>query len=812
MPRDIPVGNGQMLVTFDQHYQIRDIYYPHVGQENHTGGSPCRFGVWSPLPDSDASQGDRRKRRLYWSNQGWDIKLDYQPETMATNAVLRHDVLKLQLDCSDVVDFHRCLLVRRIEVKNLTSETRTVHLFHHNNFEMYGTKVGDTAYFDPQLRAVIHYRKNRYLMTTWFSDGEQRMDEYATGTAGFFNAEGTWRDAEDGKLGNNAIAQGAVDSTVMLRVELPPNETKIVYMVIGAGFSHDDLKELHHFLHVNGPQGVIDRTTSYWRLWLAASRLKFPQPQQGGPSDKVVDLFKRSLMVVRTQIDNNGAIIAANDTDIMQFSRDTYSYLWPRDGALVAASLDDAGFPDVARSFYKFCAEIIDDGGYFLHKYNPDGSPASSWHPWVSLGNPQLPIQEDETALVLWALWRHYQEYRDIEFVRPLWVNLITKAADFLVRFRDPDTHLPLPSYDLWEERWGVHAFTVASVYGGLKAAWQFAVCFGDTKRADAYGKAAEQLREAFCKHFWSDEHDRFLRRIVPLDHDRTAGLMAEVLAGRSPDKDKQFSALNNNGNGKNGSGGNGRMHGSPFTSRVPMNGNGHANGNGVGDGHEVDATGSPLPVPEPFESPATQGTGSGLPVASDQATNQALERPSSLDFERDTVIDSSMYAIFGFGLLGATDPRVEKTMKAIEERLWVKTSVGGVARYENDYYHRVSDDTRNVAGNPWFICTLWLADWRIARATSIDELREAMPILDWVASHALPSGVLAEQVHPYSNAPLSVSPLTWSHATVVSTLVAYLRKLEEMTTCPTCGQALQCLVGEGRQHTHEPRAVKIAR
>ena len=49
MPRDIPVGNGQMLVTFDQHYQIRDIYYPHVGQENHTGGSPCRFGVWSPL-------------------------------------------------------------------------------------------------------------------------------------------------------------------------------------------------------------------------------------------------------------------------------------------------------------------------------------------------------------------------------------------------------------------------------------------------------------------------------------------------------------------------------------------------------------------------------------------------------------------------------------------------------------------------------------------------------------------------------------------------------------------------------------------
>ena len=800
MPRDIPVGNGQMLVTFDQHYQIRDIYYPHVGQENHTGGSPCRFGVWSPLPDSDQTGGDRRKRRLYWTNQGWDIKLNYVHETMATKAVLRHDVLQLELNCSDVVDFHRCLHVRRIEVKNLTSETRTVHLFHHNNFEMYGTKVGDTAYFDPQLRAVIHYRKNRYLMTTWFSDGEQRMDEYATGTAGFFNAEGTWRDAEDGRLGNNAIAQGAVDSTVMLRVELPPNETKVVYMVIGAGFSHDDLKELHHFLHVNGPQGVIDRTTAYWRLWLAATRLKFPEPEQHGPSEKVVDLFKRSLLVVRTQIDNNGAIIAANDTDIMQFSRDTYSYLWPRDGALVAASLDDAGFPDVARSFYKFCAEIIDDGGYFLHKYNPDGSPASSWHPWVSLGNPQLPIQEDETALVLWALWRHYQQYRDIEFVRPLWVNLITKAADFLVRFRDPDTHLPLPSYDLWEERWGVHAFTAASVYGGLKAAWQFAICFGDTKRADAYGKAAEQLREAFCKHFWSDEHGRFLRRIVPLDHDRTARLMAEVLAGRSPDRDKQFTALATPPSKSNG---NGRMHGSPFTSRT------HAST--TANGTTLDATGTPLPVPSNTNANDTGHHTTGrLHEGEDLA---AAASSSTVEYERDPIIDSSMYAIFGFGLLSATDPRVDKTMRAIEDRLWVKTNVGGIARYENDYYHRISDDIRNVAGNPWFICTLWLADWRIAKAHTIEELREALPILDWVANHALPSGVLAEQVHPYSNAPLSVSPLTWSHATVVSTSVAYLRKLEEMTMCPTCGQPLQCLIGEGdTKHVHAPKQPAIVR
>ena len=42
MPRDIPVGNGQLLVTFDHQYQLRDLFFPHVGQENHAGVGPCR--------------------------------------------------------------------------------------------------------------------------------------------------------------------------------------------------------------------------------------------------------------------------------------------------------------------------------------------------------------------------------------------------------------------------------------------------------------------------------------------------------------------------------------------------------------------------------------------------------------------------------------------------------------------------------------------------------------------------------------------------------------------------------------------------
>ncbi|MCA1481817.1 glycoside hydrolase family 15 protein, partial [Bradyrhizobium sp. NBAIM08] len=115
------------------------------------------------------------------------------------------------------------------------------------------------------------------------------------------------------------------------------------------------------------------------------------------PAD-LIDLYKRSLLTVRTQIDDSGAIIAANDSDIRQFSFDTYSYMWPRDGALVAYALDRAGYDELTRNFFNFCNRVITPEGYFLHKYNADGTLASSWHSWMVDNQPRLPIQEDETA------------------------------------------------------------------------------------------------------------------------------------------------------------------------------------------------------------------------------------------------------------------------------------------------------------------------------------------------------------------------------------------------------------------------------
>jgi GH15 family glucan-1,4-alpha-glucosidase len=141
-------------------------------------------------------------------------------------------------------------------------------------------------------------------------------------------------------------------------------------------------------------------------------------------------------------------------------------------------------------------------------------------------------------------------------------------------------------------------------------------------------------------------------------------------------------------------------------------------------------------------------------------------------------------------------NPKVAATMKKIREKLHVDTDIGGIARYQGDNYQRVVTDNEKIPGNPWIICTLWLAQYDIAMAKTADELAKALDILKWAVQRALPSGVLAEQVHPFTGKPISVSPLAWSHATVVMTVIEYLERLNQLSGKP--GHQLHA---SGRSH-----------
>ena len=653
MPRDLPVGNSRLLVCFDQDYQIRELYFPHVGQENHVNGNLCRFGVYA-------------EPHFSWVGPDWKRELNYEEDTLITRVDLYHPTLGLLQTCRDAVDFHEDIFLREINVENLLSEPRRVELFLSQDFDISGNSIGDTAIFDPQSGGLVHYKGSRYFLINGLSTAKEGLSQFAVGVKKVGGKEGTFRDAEDGALSANTVAQGSVDSVVSLVLDLAGHGQGKAYYWICVGKELGEVRRMDSLVKRKQPLALLKRTGDYWRLYVRKE-----SPPMDYLPEKVARLYRRSLLVLRTQIDWEGGILAANDSEVALYNRDTYSYIWPRDGALVAHALDLAGYPIPAQEFYQFASRVIGKEGFLLHKYNPDGTLASSWHPWYDGHETQLPIQEDSTALVVWALWQHFVLSRDIEFIKPLYRPLIKGAANFMVAYRDRETGLPGPSYDLWEERRGILSFTTGAVFGGLTAASLFCTVFGDEETASRYRQAASEIRDGASRYLWREDWGRFCRMVS---------------------RNKE-----------------------------------------------------------------------GL-------------------LEADGVHDSSLWGLFAFGLYAPDDDRIKATMQGLRDKLWVRTGCGGMARYENDPYYRASPE---VPGNPWFISTLWLADFLIRNAREDQDLEEALKILSWVSDRALPSGVLAEQIHPYTCEPLSVSPLTWSHGTLVSVIQQIIRYFSRKAGTP---------------------------
>ncbi|MCL6639123.1 MAG: hypothetical protein K6T80_05500 [Firmicutes bacterium] len=400
MPREIVLGNGNILINFDQDLNLRDLYYPYVGMENHVAGHKSALGVWSG-------------GRLAWLYEaGWRREKKYRPESLVSDVSARHDEMGIELKINDAVHHRENIYIKKIKIANLFPHDREVRLFFNNDLSIGGSDVGDTALFDPRTGAVYHYKRDYYFLFNGRA-GDDGFYQYTTGIKRFGGQEGTWRDAEDGYLEGNPVAQGSVDSTVSLRVFLPPQgETEVYYwLVIGRSF--EEVRKANQFVLERSPVRLIEETDAFWRNWVNKSAVEFADL-----SPAVTALYKRSLLIVRTQVDNRGAVLAANDTDIMLTNRDHYSYLWPRDGALVAYALVKAGYPELTVPFYRFCQKAITAEGFLWPKYHPDGTVGSSWHPWVGDGDIQLPVQEDETALVLWSLGEYYKKNKDVEFIK----------------------------------------------------------------------------------------------------------------------------------------------------------------------------------------------------------------------------------------------------------------------------------------------------------------------------------------------------------------------------------------------------------
>ncbi|HSE60785.1 MAG TPA: glycoside hydrolase family 15 protein [Candidatus Saccharimonadales bacterium] len=497
MTRPILLSNGTLHVGLNLYGMVHDLFYPWVGFENHARAQNMRhrIGVWTP-------------KEFSWLDDGnWEFRMQYHEHAQIGHTTARNKKLGITLQFDDCVDSDENVFVRNIHLINASAEKREIRLFLHQMLMISSSLNGDTAQFLPNEPAILHFKGRRNFVFGAKDQLGKPFTAHAIGIFGDKEHEGTFRDAEDGELNQNNVDFGRVDSVLGFTAELMPYESTRFDYWMAAGKSQWEAIALHRKVMSAGVQPFLEHTARHWHRFLSTAEKtiqQFAKPLQAP--------FRNSLMVLMSQIDHNGAVIASTDTTMLNYRKDSYVYSWPRDASYAIWPLVRLGYRKEPKKFFEFCQKAIHPEGYLLQKFRPDYAVGSTWHPYTISGRIVPPIQEDETAIVVFLLGEYITHTKDKETLEKYYDTLVLPAANFMASYIDEATKLPHASYDLWEEKFLTTTYTTALVYAALNSAIKMAERLRRPKDAVRWQMVAEEMYTAAQNILYNKERKFFYK------------------------------------------------------------------------------------------------------------------------------------------------------------------------------------------------------------------------------------------------------------------------------------------------------------
>ena len=503
--RPIVLSNGELHVGLNIYGLVHDFYYPYVGFENHAAGANLRHKV-GVLVDGTMSWLD--------DDKSWEFTFKYPHTALIGHTLAKNQSLGIILEFDDAVDSEISIFMRNIHIVNLDDHSREIKLYMHQAFAIGDSRSNtDTAQYLPDSDAILHYRGRRAFIISGQHKGLP-FDQFTIGLFGIEGHEGSFRDAEDGLLAGNTIEHGRVDSTLGFTMQIAAHSSERASYWIAAGMSNREALYIHKQIQDDGIMKRLHKTANWWHTWLKpVLEIVHTIP------DNHRQLFVNSMMIMKSQMDKRGAIIASTDSTMLNYSRDAYAYSWPRDGAYTIWPFIRLGYFDEPYRFFEFTKRGLHPSGYLMHKYRADGALGSSWHPYVHAGGVVAPpIQTDETATVVFMFVQFYNMNKDSKLIKDFYYSMIRPMADFLADYIDEQTGLPKPSYDLWEESFAIFTYTTAVTYGALLAASELAVIAGDNESAVKWRTAADDIKVAATHHLYNEERGVFFKSVSVVD------------------------------------------------------------------------------------------------------------------------------------------------------------------------------------------------------------------------------------------------------------------------------------------------------
>ena len=504
-------GNGRVLLTVNENGDWNELFYPYPGQFQQL--REARLGIF-----------DVTGSKFSWLRRGNEFEIrqvpygaGHLPESVWTGR-------GLTISVRDHVHPNHDLVARVFRIRADTP--RPVRLFAYHAFQIAESMYQDTAFVDASVPSLVHYKRGYFF--EFFADPP--YSRAVCGEHTLKGLQGTYVDAEDGRLEGRSVAHGAADSVMEWDFDAVPERDVEIRLFLAAGRSLPAVHQVREYVRNGGSARFIRESEAFWETWV---QRRLPNPPQG-LSQLAREVYRASVLLLRHSTGPNGAIIASPDTRSLVAAGDTYNYCWWRDGGYVSKAMDEAGLYENATHFLRFAQQCQNPDGSFFHRHYPDGAVGSTWHP------PPF-LQIDQTATVVAAAWHHFKRGADPDVLLEFW-PLVKGAANFLASFRDPETYLPAPSFDLWEERLGIHTYSSAAVSHALERAARIASEIG--KDPSHWRRASQEIAQAAVERFWDASTGRFVRSLSPRDDRVDASILLALKLGLIPWSDPRAKAV----------------------------------------------------------------------------------------------------------------------------------------------------------------------------------------------------------------------------------------------------------------------------
>jgi oligosaccharide amylase len=495
-------GNGRLFLTVNENGDWNELFYPFPGQFQQLRES--RLGLFD-IPANGFS----------WLRQGNGYAIAQHPHGpghLPESVWSGHGVT---ISVRDHVHPNHDLLARVFRVR--TDPPRPVRLFAYHAFQIAESMYQDTAYVDAAIPSLVHYKRGFFF--EFFSNPS--FTRAVCGEHTLKGLQGTYVDAEDGRLEGRTVAHGAADSVMQWDLDPKDGRELEVALFLAAGRSLPAVHTVRDYVRDGGYGRFVRESERFWETWVERRLPRGPP----GLSARAHEVYRASVLLMRHSAATNGSIVASPDTRSLVAAGDTYNYCWWRDGGYIAKAMDESGLYENAARFLEFAQQCQNPDGSFFHRHFPDGALGSTWHP------PPF-LQIDQTATVIAAAWHHFKRGGDPDVLLEHW-PLVKGAAAFLTSFRDPESRLPAPSFDLWEERMGIHAYSTAAVAHALERAGRIAAEIG--KDPSAWNEASKEIRRIAVERFWDADKGRFVRSLSPRDDRLDASLLLALKLGLIP-------------------------------------------------------------------------------------------------------------------------------------------------------------------------------------------------------------------------------------------------------------------------------------